>query len=157
MPSNHINNLSLFNSIIMKAIKFSAIACVTALTLGLSSCSDKATALNEEVCALTEKAADALTDCKDKDDIRDTADELYDIAEKLMELDIERKFSSGEMEKDKANRTKKENEKIHEANLDRAKDALKQWESACEYIQKDDELSKSFYLKNAINAVKEAN
>ena len=104
-----------------------------------------------------EKAADALTDCKDKDDIRDTADELYDIAEKLHELDIERKFSRGELEKDKANRTKKENEKIHEANVDREKDARKQWESACEYIQKDDELSKSFYLNNAINAVGKPN
>ena len=104
-----------------------------------------------------EKAADALTDCKDKDDIRDTADELYDIAEKLYELDIERAFSKGELKKDQANRTKKENEKLHEANVDRKKDAQKQWESACEYIQKDDELSKSFYLKNAINAVNRAN
>lgn len=140
----------------MKAIQFSAVIGITALALGLSSCGDTATKNIEKGCSLIEKAADALKDCKDKDDIRDTADELYDIAAELMELSIETRLAKGDCIKEETNRTAKENKELREKLKDMSKTTAETWQDACKYINEDKELSASQYLKNAIQSVERA-
>ncbi len=141
----------------MKAIQFSAVVGIAALALGLSSCGDAQTNLIEKHCSLIENAAEALTDCKDKDDIRDTADELYDIAAEMQELEIETSLAMGDITKEGLNRTEKENKELIEKIGDIHKEAMEKWEDARKYIREDKELSNSQYLKNAIEAVNKAN
>ncbi|MBE6418147.1 MAG: hypothetical protein E7033_06750 [Akkermansiaceae bacterium] len=140
----------------MKAIQFSAFVGIAALALGLSSCGDTVTSLAEKQQSLVLKAADALTDCKDKDDIRDTADELYDIAAELMELSIEARLAEGDSIKEEANRTAKENKELREKLKDMIKTTAETWQDACKYINEDKELSASQYLQKAIRAVEHA-
>lgn len=140
----------------MKAIQFSAFVGIAALALGLSSCGDTKTSLAEKEQSLVLKAADALTDCKDKDDIRDTADELYDIAAELMELSIEARLAEGDCIKEEANRTAKENKELREKLKDMRKTTAETWQDACKYINEDKELSASQYLQKAIHSVEHA-
>lgn len=140
----------------MKAIQFSAFVGIAALALGLSSCGDTKTSLAEKEQSLVLKAADALTDCKDKDDIRDTADELYDIAAELMELSIEARLAEGDCIKEEANRTAKENKELREKLKDMRKTTAETWQDACKYINEDKELSASQYLQKAIRSVENA-